>query len=353
MKLNELLNELRASPQLNTKSSGVKSTVDYLKSLRSLDNIGISMTSIPKLGLNPQSKYNTPIGVYFYPAEYYLKMKNADLKLPFQDDAPYIQVLEYAGIGSNLVLDLPYHTSSDLATDMEKLESSIPHMIAAFDMSVTPRDFRQALLDEREDSYNLAKVKSPGGQLWYMLYTLSHEYIPKHGGGSRPPIIWNSLLRMLGYSAVVDDKAIIHTSEPVQGVVVDMRSYKHIKTYANTASGVDPKDSPSAMILAKLVKAQVDLHYIHLFSKHLQQIIEAIIDDNSDARVKAILTKVLDYLNKPGVVDKLSDEDRYQISRSFRGLVSLGYKIRNLLKPSEIEGLLIKLQQFNSTSVET
>jgi len=67
------------------------------------DNLYLSFTSIEKLGINPMSTYNTPIGIYAYPASYVLSMTRGggrdddtlwspDQDLPFAGEKPYIQV---------------------------------------------------------------------------------------------------------------------------------------------------------------------------------------------------------------------------------------------------------------------
>jgi len=54
------------------------------------DNLYVSLTSIQKLGINPQSNFSTPIGIYSYPAEY--AATTGISKLPFAAAQPFIQV---------------------------------------------------------------------------------------------------------------------------------------------------------------------------------------------------------------------------------------------------------------------
>ena len=75
MLLNELfytpkIYEARSNPGQNAKLSGHPAAVKFLQG-KDLNRYGVSMTSIPKLGINPGSNYNTPVGIYFYPAEFY------------------------------------------------------------------------------------------------------------------------------------------------------------------------------------------------------------------------------------------------------------------------------------------
>ena len=55
-------------------------------------NVFFTMTYVDKLGINPKSEYNTPLGIYSYPlnSEFFEMLKNS--KLPYQTHAPFIQV---------------------------------------------------------------------------------------------------------------------------------------------------------------------------------------------------------------------------------------------------------------------
>ena len=100
MLLNEIflsLDEARRNPDKNKKLAGHAGAVQFLQGLgKDITDYGVSMTTLPKLGINPGSKYNTPVGIYFYPADYYLRRKagSGKGKLDFQDDAQYIQIFE-------------------------------------------------------------------------------------------------------------------------------------------------------------------------------------------------------------------------------------------------------------------
>jgi hypothetical protein len=54
-----------------------------------------SFTNLPKLGVNPQSSYNTPVGIYAYPIDYIVdQISGADIKVPFQAEAPFLHVFQ-------------------------------------------------------------------------------------------------------------------------------------------------------------------------------------------------------------------------------------------------------------------
>jgi hypothetical protein len=75
---------------------------------RGRKDVFVSFTSIPKLGINPGTQYNTPVGVYSYPLSYILGSYNMDsgvFDVPFAGDQPYAIAFEVSGIDRALVFD--------------------------------------------------------------------------------------------------------------------------------------------------------------------------------------------------------------------------------------------------------
>lgn len=72
----------------------------------------------PKIGLNPSSKYNTPLAVYCYPLQVIWKQYNIDkhktlTKLPFASELPNIFVLRAKGVGTTFINDMHSDYGSD------------------------------------------------------------------------------------------------------------------------------------------------------------------------------------------------------------------------------------------------
>jgi len=86
------VNEKRRNPEQNPKVSGFEGLKKYIGE----DNIYFSMRDLNKLGINPNSKWDTPNGIYSYNLDVYSdaieKQKGVINVLPFQSDAPYIYV---------------------------------------------------------------------------------------------------------------------------------------------------------------------------------------------------------------------------------------------------------------------
>lgn len=258
--------EARRNPEQNPRQeTGHTGAVLTLRQLESegynLRNIGISMTMIDKIGVNPRSTYNTPNGVYFYPADYYLSLKGKRLAdtLPFQDEADYIQIFRFP----EPVLSLDTYTEDDYYRDVKKITEALDGISGLIN------DFKKLFIYNRElsswahdlvkqsdDKYvkdpsigfgpyfdylgeksvTEAKNKSPSGVLWYVTWQLCQHL--REVINSKAPNIWNWVLReILGYNTILDyDQGIIYPDEPTQGVVLQTSGIELIKSISNQKS---------------------------------------------------------------------------------------------------------------------
>lgn len=209
MLIRNILSELRREPSKNPKIVGHEGAYKRLEELEeqygSLDNFGVSMTKVEKLGINPRSEYETPIGVYFYPASYYMYVQRNHDTLPHENDAPYIQIFKW---DTPNVLDIKNMSKKEYTEKKYKLEQmfGLETIRLAWEWDEEPL------------------VASPGGYFWFLLYYLTREE-------SKPSIAWNKLIRELGYDVIVDNGAgIIHVNEPDQGVVLNPGVIKLVDT---------------------------------------------------------------------------------------------------------------------------
>ena len=245
------IREARSNPGQNVKLSGHAAAVKFLQG-KDQSQYGVSMTSIPKLGINPGSGYNTPVGIYYYPAEFYMsiKNKNSSNKLPFVDDAAYIQIFRLNGN----TIDVNLMNAGQFKTYISDLYSNI-HKIAQL-IGESENNTQKMLNNAIAESISKAAHSDLyGGRLWYILYVLSNsiyndddkddsgfdgfdesifEENKRGAAAPRSAVIWNSLLRLLGIDDVVDTGAgIIHKNEPYQGVVLNPRTINHVETIEN------------------------------------------------------------------------------------------------------------------------
>ena len=304
MKLQELftasLFERRRNPEMSERATGHAAAVAYLQARgQSVATMGVSMTTIPKLGINPGSKYNTPIGIYFYPATYYLETKLDKSELEFQDSAPYIQIFKYSGA----VLNIDTVDRDQFSQYITTLTRNLDNIAQLVDYKGP--DVSAWFYSIVADATTQAAHHSVGGHLWYILYTLcsSANKGPKGQKTPRSAIVWNKLFRMLGVDVIVDSGAgIIHKNEPVQGVVINPNAVSLLKTISNVGGGAH------SAAYKKLEKMSVDSW------GELQTLIDSIVDTEMDydpnyaKQTRAVLNKCWKFLTaNPKIFSKLDD----------------------------------------------
>lgn len=120
--------EARSHPSLNPKVSAYEALLPY----KDREDVFITFTSAQKgraipVHVNPQSKYDTPIGIYCYPIKEFWEKYNVEStkspgkSAPFAGDKPYIHVLQLerkAGFVNDMYSD---YGSNDYDRDMNKL----------------------------------------------------------------------------------------------------------------------------------------------------------------------------------------------------------------------------------------
>jgi predicted transcriptional regulator/GNAT superfamily N-acetyltransferase len=170
------------------------------------ENWAISMTSQPKLGINPQVgiSEDTPKGIYFYPLNYVLGMIKGRRPLPWGNDYPYIQLFQYDRSGE---------MTEQTKVDPAKLKQAL--------LQYCPEEVIQQAIDDPE--YD-------GTPYWFI-----YDCLSRLGKGDETNVIrWNKVLRDLGFTSVFDPgEGWIAYNEPTQGVVLDPRIIKQHKTIAN------------------------------------------------------------------------------------------------------------------------
>lgn len=238
MKLLEVLPllEARKNPEQNPQLSAYKQLLKYKDNA----NIYISMTTIPKLGLNPLSKWNTPLGIYCYPLKEVWDVYKFDTyknltNLPFVGNAPYIQVLEWNGKGR--FIDVADYTEQDLKKDIKQLwgiyEES-PDFI-----SIAIQEARDEHKDDIPSKIFFKICTTLAGrevgfvekEVWEDRTKKQFKEVPFNKGGRK----WNSLLRRLGYAGFSDKSGlgVIHRNEPIQAFFLSMEYVKQIEQIEN------------------------------------------------------------------------------------------------------------------------
>lgn len=170
-----------------------------------------------KIGLNPLSEYDTPIGVYFYPIKAY--WDNLEIKdIPFAANQPHLYIVKAKNYDRLLVGS--QYTREDLKRDYEELIEIFPQI-----------DF-DGLVSSIDSGY----TTYPAQTFWSITRQLSFEFARKVK--SRQPVIWTQILRRF-YDGVVDDegKGFIHTNEPTQAVIWTKTQFDVVDYLDRTCGG--------------------------------------------------------------------------------------------------------------------
>ena len=257
---------IRSHAELNVKQSAYEQLFPY-----SADKDAyISFTQIDKLGINPKSHYNTPLGIYTYPLEtvweyydisYYKTLK----RLPFAAENPYIHLVKSKtghGFVNDLYLD---YTESRLKTDIEKCQKLFyseyskltDDQVSKFYQPTKEQidNYRQRMNEALavvwkkqvlEKGIDEANHPWPCSHFWNITRTMADRLCDSkkvHSTADVKATKWNWILRQLGYTGFADKsgKGIIHPSEPMQAVFLSSASFTRVKEVMN--KDYVPKDN--------------------------------------------------------------------------------------------------------------
>lgn len=189
----------------------------------------ISFRVTDKIGINPNNKYDTPIGVYCYNVAL---SSRENFPFPYlggrkKGEPTYVYVVKPKS--GAVKLDLERYAGEDYVRDLEKL-------VKARYIDSSEAEYRKKFITESEELSNndidyselekalhdmagLPLTKKPSGRIGRLLWNTVK-------GVSTSTTNWNTILRRLGYHYVVDSgRGIIHENEPQQTIFLDPVSY--------------------------------------------------------------------------------------------------------------------------------
>ncbi|RYE96069.1 MAG: hypothetical protein EOO77_41675, partial [Oxalobacteraceae bacterium] len=255
--------EIRSNPDLNPKVS----VLDMLRPYRDREDAFVSFTKIEKLGINPNSAFSTPVGIYCYPLKEMWSMYVEDREhtiahdsdgigklVPFAGQQPFVTLFSCPP-QEGLINDIGDVTHADLDAAVEKL---VP--IYSDWVDRTMPNYRQTMQKHSDESMDEmsrkaitgiikdgmtshgANNKTPGGLLWYLTWKLSNSMsgIERDRGlarntDNRVAFIWNALMRRIGIIGICDrnGKGVIHVHEPMQAVFFSLKGLRVIARFNN------------------------------------------------------------------------------------------------------------------------
>ena len=158
------------------------------------ENLIVTFTRWDKVGINPKSHFY-PIGVYFYPLDYVIKV---ELEVPYAGRQPYLNVCEFTR--PEKILHITEDKSNQKGMEL---------------LSVFPKESVDIALKIVENKY----FSSDYSKFWLTMQEISQ----------RNPVTLNVNFRKCGIDGFVDHgTGTICGDEPTQGVVLTGTSLKRI-----------------------------------------------------------------------------------------------------------------------------
>lgn len=218
-----LVREARKNPKLNPKISVNEYIFNHYNNAERLRgteiiNSFVSFTEIGKIGINPNSSYNTPLGIYSYPSEYILEFLSDGepmSKLPYAGENPYANIFSVRG---NIV-DLSTIMEREVADYYRKL---VDVYIKYAGIKRGSKEWKETVDEFERDIFlaapKEAMISSAGGRFWFITMRMAEEI--SFWMKAKLTTVWNKVFREIGIDGCIDANGdgIIHASEPNQAV---------------------------------------------------------------------------------------------------------------------------------------
>jgi hypothetical protein len=241
-----------------------KPTIDVIRPFATQDDYFITFTKIPKVGINPNSEFSTPLGIYCYPLKESWKLYDVDhmddfSKYPYPDESErnYVGLIKLKSnkgflhnFPANYTKDdyekdkaklaeiytkLLYHPDSEDEKDEEfqspfsefELESRSTAMIG----TVTPN----STVQYATFFWNLTRMMAIEIERYRVVHKiLHHGKRYRESNYNRTALFWNHLLRTIGYTGFSDyGTGLIHVNEPMQAVILTLAAVDVVDIFPN------------------------------------------------------------------------------------------------------------------------
>lgn len=254
-------------PELGEGASSTQVVAKY----KDEPNVFMSFTQIDKLGINPQSQYDTPIGIYTYPVKAFFETyvphlfrKDGEPSVanqsaigdfaPFAGKAPFVWIVRFTGKEEEIIRDIKAgYNAIQLKEDTERLLPFLLEKLRTDDeqnrekTGMSPEDYdmrygtaTEAIARQQIEIYaSDARSSSPGGQFWNITRKIAKQ-TADITTGTQARVQWNKILReTLGYRCIVDlEGGILHPNEPIQAVFFEKSAFEVIDKIDNAAAAL-------------------------------------------------------------------------------------------------------------------
>lgn len=197
-------------------------------------NLFIQYSNVNKLGINPQSEFDTPLGIYAYPA---YKFKFDDLirnKMPFASDRDFIIGFK---IKEQSLYDVLFISSNgSISSKSAWSQSDIDEFYEALTEYLLERlpNVHETLIEQRVDKFKERYAHYGSGKaIVYTVHAIC-ESLLQNGQISKET---SKIYKALHITGIVDEgSSSIHTNEPTQAVFFSKESIEQIFSIPNPRS---------------------------------------------------------------------------------------------------------------------
>lgn len=187
-----------------------------------------------KVGINPGTPYDTPVGVYGYPlnADTWSDWFSSDNRPPFAADRPWMYVLKIDRSGTVSIAPDGSATPWSARRSEQVIERIVDERRATVEAALQSETGESlpvgdvtfgdvAATDFYREAVEGAKLDTPFVEFWNVTRTIAHE-----GGDGAPT--WTSLLiEQADITSIVDHgSTTLHDNEPRQAVALDPSAYE-------------------------------------------------------------------------------------------------------------------------------
>jgi len=244
------LQDARRNPELNPKVGAYEFLLQY----KDDPDVYISFTDLDKIGINPRTRFATPLGIYTYPLkEFWREYVGTSHTIiadaaPFAGNADYINVIK---IKNSAKKNFLYNMETDYTDAMYFRDMKI--LKRKYDGQVDVDSIIQRAIHDAKESSMIMHMWNVTRYLAYALKT--KQSVDKVNVdlafNPRFALKWSHILfKDLGYKGFADRtfKGYIHENEPMQAVFLDPTSYTVIERIVNKDYMIDPiKGTESAV----------------------------------------------------------------------------------------------------------
>jgi hypothetical protein len=295
MRYKEFVTELRKNPEQNPKvTTNIEIYRELDKAEKNADtiagvtNVFVSFTNVNKLGINPRSKYRTPIGIYAYSADYIKKqVGDGDMKkLPFAGNSRYATIFKAKG---NII---------NLATISESEVNLYYKKLGLYWSKISGKDATSSI-EEFNEIVNYAAEHArfnsyPGARLWHVtaeiatmmkkekMNRVKEDYDPDAPVDPSYKKEWNSVFKNIGIDGCVDPGvSIIHPGEPDQALFFNLGSIVTITRIINKLN-YNPHNIYAAAKKGNEIKSALTSKYDQFRSMSVAEQTAAVIKNPKD-----------------------------------------------------------------------